>query len=81
MTNNSNKTDTHIYNIINNPPKEFIEPCEACGISEFQLGIRHAEERLVNLLELEIARHFELGLEASAHYLEGLVALIKGEQK
>lgn len=39
------------------------------------------EERIIKLLELEIARHFELGLEASAHYLEGLLELIKGEQK
>ena len=43
--------------------------------------IAKAEQRIIKLLESEIARHFELGLEASAHYLEGLVALIKGEQK
>lgn len=67
--------------IINNPPKVFTEPCEACGVSEFQLGVRHAEERIIKLLEPEIARHYELGLEASAYYLESLAALIKGEQK
>lgn len=81
MTNNSNKTDTHIYNIINNPPKEFTEPCFACGVSEFQLGVKHAEERIIKMLEPEVTRHFELGLDASAHYLEQLIGQIKGEQK
>lgn len=38
-------------------------------------------QRTIKLLEAEIARHYELELEVSAHYLEGLVALIKGEQK
>ena len=54
MTNNSNKTDTHIYNtdthiynIINNPSPAFTEPCEACGVSEFQLGVRHERERIL----------------------------------
>ena len=51
MSTNNGKTDTHIYNIINNPPKEFTEPCECCGVSEFQLGVRHAEERIIKLLE------------------------------
>ena len=57
MTNNSNKTDTHIYNLINNPPKEFTEPCEACGVSEFQLGIRHERERILDGLA---SQHEEL---------------------
>lgn len=46
-----------------------------------KIGEQRAQERIIKLLELEIARHFELGLEASAYYLEGLVELIKGEQK
>ena len=37
--------------VINNPPKEFTEPCEACGVSEFQLGVKHAEQRIIKLLE------------------------------
>jgi len=37
-------------NIINNPPKEFTGPCEACGVSEFQLGVRNAEERIIKVL-------------------------------
>lgn len=57
MTNNSNKTDTHIYNIINNPPKEFTEPCFACGVSEFQLGIRHERKRILDGLA---SQHEEL---------------------
>lgn len=40
-----------VENIINNPPKVFTEPCEACGVSEFQLGVKHAEERIIKLLE------------------------------
>ena len=46
-----------------------------------QKAVQDTENRIIKLLELEIARHFELGLEASAYYLEGLVELIKGEQK
>lgn len=51
MSTNNSKKDTHIYNIINNPPKEFTEPCECCGVSEFQLGVKHATERIIKLLE------------------------------
>jgi len=57
MTNNSNKTDTHIYNIINNPPPVFTEPCEACGVSEWQLGVRHERKRI---LEGLASQHEEL---------------------
>ena len=49
--------------------------------ANFRAGEINERQRIIKLLELEIARHFELGLEASAYYLEGLVELIKGEQK
>lgn len=69
---NNNNKDTHIYNIINNPPKIFTEPCEACGVSEFQLGVKHAEERIIKLLErdLDVLPEFARAID-----------LIKGEQK
>lgn len=55
------------------------------AVMAYNQGVERGEteerERIIKLLELEIARHFELGLEASAYYLEGLVELIKGEQK
>lgn len=92
MTNNSNKTDTHIYNIINNPPKEFTEPCVACGVSEFQLGVRHAEERIIKELETHAEKELARLRSPSTHivseenyaYYEGIleaVSVIKGEQK
>lgn len=82
MTNNSNKTDTHIYNIINNPPKEFTEPCEACGVSEFQLGVKHAEERIIKLLEQKAEEPCCCFTATYGdHELPELIALIKGEQK
>lgn len=52
-------------NIINNPPKEFTEPCEACGVSEFQLGVKHAEERIIKLIEEQIHR-FSWAIEQGA---------------
>ena len=39
-------------NIIDNPPKVLTEPCEACGVSEFQLGVKHAEERIIKFLKI-----------------------------
>lgn len=60
--------------IINNPPKVFTEPCEACGVSEFQLGVRHAEERIIKLLD-------ELDDEEWMGINQNFIALIKGEQK
>jgi hypothetical protein len=69
-----------VENVIKNPPKEFTEPCEACGVSEFQLGVKHAEERIIKLLE-----KYEAGGSDpdTYHYIphEQLIALIKGEQK
>lgn len=38
-------------------------------------------ERIIKLLEPEVTRHYELGLDASAAYLEQTILLIKGEQK
>lgn len=49
--------------------------------THFEAGIQFAEERIIKLLEPEVARHYELGLDASAAYLEQLIALIKGKQK
>jgi len=80
-TNNSN-TDTHIYNIINNPPKEFTEPCECCGVSEFQLGVKHAEERIIKLLEsIEGAYYEEDGAWSLKDGINLAIELIKGENK
>jgi hypothetical protein len=76
----NNNQDTHIYNIINNPPKVFTEPCEACGVSEFQLGVKHAEERIIKLLEkYEVGGSYPDTYNYIPH--EQLIALIKGEQK
>ena len=44
-------------------------------------GMRAEQERIIKLLEPEVTRHYELGLDASAAYLEQTIALIKGEQK
>lgn len=69
--------------VINNPPKEFTEPCEACGVSEFQLGVKHAEQRIIKLLEERVLTHPE-----PSHYdllhnqlVNALIAVIKGENK
>lgn len=72
-------------NIINNPPEVFREPCEACGVSEFQLGVSHAEERIIKLLKkyncvLDGSHHSE-NLCTSPHHLGLLIPQIKGEQK
>lgn len=51
----------------------------------YKIGVEHGRfverERIIKLLEPEVARHYELGLDASAAYLEQTIALIKGEQK
>ena len=44
-------------------------------------GERMEQKRIVKLIEPEIAKHKEHGLEASADYLTHLIALIKGENK
>jgi hypothetical protein len=49
--------------------------------SAFYQGVDAERERIVKLLEPEVNRHYELGLDASAAYLEQTIALIKGEQK
>lgn len=82
-------------NIINNPPEVFREPCEACGVSEFRLGVRHAEERILDALhskrrqldQLLIlaeqegdARYIEL-VETRIVDVENFIELVKGEQK
>jgi hypothetical protein len=38
-------------------------------------------ERIIKLLEPEVTRHYDLGLDASAIYLEQTIELIKGEQE
>jgi len=91
MSINNSKTDTHIYNIINNPPKEFTEPCECCGVSEFQLGVKHAEERIIKLLEKHLIENDEGGTgycqgcdwfnPYAVGFEDHLIALIKGENK
>lgn len=93
MTNNSNKTDTHIYNIINNPSPAFTKPCEACGVSEFQLGVRYAEERIIKLLQeheaisdgseggdyaICVCQHWHPNAEPYVDHIEKLIR--KGEQ-
>lgn len=88
MSINNSKTDTHIYNIINNPPKEFTEPCECCGVSEFQLGVKHAEERIIKLLEawscgLDDCPEWRVNSEKVIEFCNtrnSLIALIKGEK-
>jgi hypothetical protein len=47
----------------------------------YHAGELHERERIVKLLEPEVNRHYQLGLDASAAYLEQTIALIKGKQK
>lgn len=47
----------------------------------FEAGQASEQERIVKILEAEVARHKKLGLKASAFYLEQTIAQIKGEQK
>ena len=72
-------------NIINNPSEVFTEPCEACGVSEFQLGVRHAEERIIKLLEenlLETYTHRDyISIRTTQSFADDVIELIKGEQK
>jgi deoxyribodipyrimidine photolyase len=73
--------EVSVESIINNPPKEFTEPCEACGVSEFQLGVSHAEERIIKLLEKE-AKGFNFIRNFYAEAITSeLIGKIKGEQK
>ncbi len=68
-------------NIINNPPKVFTEPCEACGVSEFYLGVKHAEERIIKLLMDRAFWLVHLDKLAEAEELKLQATVIKGEQK
>lgn len=77
-------------NIINNPPKEFTEPCEACGVSEFQLGVKHEQQRIIKLLTPDVIQDaMSEGEESAQGYVnynhqeivDYLIALIKDETK
>ena len=68
-------------NIINNPSEVFTEPCEACGVSEFQLSVRHAEERIIKLLMDRAFWLVHLDKLAEAEELKLQATVIKGEQK
>ncbi len=58
--------------------KDEIWACLSC----YDENVAQSErERIIKLLQPEVTRHYELGLEASAAYLEQTIALIKGEQK
>lgn len=46
-----------------------------------ELGAELERERIIKLLEPEVTRHYELGLDASAAYLEQKIALIKDETR
>lgn len=46
-----------------------------------RFGAYEERERIIKLLEPEVNRHYELGLDASAAYLKQTIELIKGEQK
>ena len=47
---------------------------------DYEQGIKDERERIIALLEPEVVRHYELGLDASAAYLEQTIARIKGER-
>ena len=47
----------------------------------YNYGVEMERERIIKLLEPEVARHYELGLDASVAYLEEIIVRIKGEQK
>jgi hypothetical protein len=81
MSINNNNKDTHIYNIINNPSKEFTEPCEFCGVSEFQLGVKHTEERIIKLLKERFAENVDRCEWGTHLFLDNAIELIKGETK
>lgn len=68
-------------NIINNPPKVLTEPCEACGVSEFQLGVKHAEERIIKLLENHRISLKDISAENWVGLWHDAIKQIKGEQK
>lgn len=46
-----------------------------------ETGVLTERLRIIKLLQPEVTRHYELGLEASASYLEQTIELIKGERK
>jgi hypothetical protein len=47
----------------------------------FDEGVAFERDRIIKLIEPEVAKHKEQGLDASADYLTHLIALIKGENK
>lgn len=47
----------------------------------FGAGVKHERDRIIKLLKPEVARHYELGLDASASYLEQIIELIRGEDE
>lgn len=51
------------------------------AVIAFHQGEKTERERIIKLLQPEVTRHYELGLDASASYLEHTITLIKGEQK
>lgn len=69
-----------VENIINNPPKVFTKPCEACGVSEFQLGVKHAEERIIKLLETEAKGFSFIGNFYAEAITSELISKLKGQQ-
>lgn len=79
-----------VENIINNPPEVFKQPCEACGVSEFQLGVKQTEERIIKSLDIERTGSHALDdlidtlifMNISrSDFKRRLIELIKGETK
>jgi hypothetical protein len=69
-----------VESIINNPSPAFLEPCEACGVSEFQLGVKSELERIIELLEHKVCADSFCAHDTCVHTLQ-VIELIKGEQK
>lgn len=70
--------------ITNNPPKVFTEPCEACGVSEFQLGVEHERKRIIEIIEsLNCeANGIEHDCDPLGYYsVEDLIAVIQGKKE
>jgi hypothetical protein len=43
-------------------------------------GMLRERERIIELLEVDIAKHYKVGLDEGGNYIESLIARIKGEE-
>jgi len=55
--------------------------CENADENGRKFGAMNEQRRIIELLEREVAAHYERGLKGSGYYLEKIIERIKGEQK